>query len=256
MIDIKNLSLAINGRPILRDITTAMGDGEIIGIIGKTGAGKTMFLKAIAGQVGRQTGTISFRDLPAATGPRSERNMVTYYSSAAPRNLDETLFNFLLLSRIPYKKFLRPFSAYDRQVAEEYMALFNLETYSEDTLRILPDGIFKRAVLAHVLIREPYAVLLDNPTNDLDIVSLKLLQKALKRYVTDGDRIAVVCSNDVNFIAQTADTLLVMNSGKIVKAGNADILDSDLIKNYFGIEAIITRNVYTGKPEVHFFPDA
>src|SRR5208337_3246709 len=115
--------------------------------------------------------------------------------------LDETLYDFLLLARVPYKKLLRPFADYDRQVAEDYLTLLNLNAYRSEKLCVLPDGIFKRALIAHVLIRDSAVVFLDNPTNDLDIVSLKLLKKALMRYVMEGNRIVVVCSNDINFIA-------------------------------------------------------
>ena len=111
-------------------------------------------------------------------------------------------------------------------------------------------------MLAHALIKQPYALLLDNPTNDLDIASLRLLKKALSRHVMNGDRIALVCSNDLNFISQTADRILVMDGGRLVRIGDAGMLTADMIKRYFGIDALISRNVYTGKPEVHFFPDA
>jgi iron complex transport system ATP-binding protein len=255
MIDIKNLSLSINGRRIVHDITATINDGEIIGVIGKTGSGKTMFLKTIAGQIPDHTGSISVGRVPQTSDQRVKSINVSYYSRAMPQNPDETLYNFLLLARIPYKKFFRPFTDYDRQVAEEYLSLLNLDSFRDEKLGTLPDGIFKRGMLAHTLIRESSAVLLDNPTNDLDIVSLKLLRRALMRYVMNGDRLVIMCSNDINFIAQTADTLLVMDNGRIAESGTADILNADMIKTYFGIDAIISHNVYNGKPEVHFFPD-
>jgi ABC-type cobalamin/Fe3+-siderophores transport system ATPase subunit len=256
MIELNNLSLSINRRLILRDITMTLNDGEIIGIIGQTGAGKTMLLKTMAGQITGHSGTISVGGAVRSAGQRLKKNDVSYYDRAMPNNLDETLYDFLLLARVYYKKFLRPFADYDRQVAEDYLALLNLDAYRSEKLCVLPDGIFKRALIAHVLIRDSAAVFLDNPTNDLDIVSLKLLKKALMRYVMDGNRIVVVCSNDINFIAQTADRLLVMDNGRIAETGTADILNSEMIKRHFGIDTIISRNVYTGRPEVHFFPDA
>ena len=110
-------------------------------------------------------------------------------------------------------------------------------------------------MIAHAFIGEAYAVVLDNPTNDLDIASVRMLRKALSRYVMNGNRIAICCSNDLNFISQTADRILVMDAGRVVETGPPDMLDAELIKKYFGIDVIISKNIYNGKPEIHLFPD-
>ncbi len=256
MIEISDLTLSINHRPILRDISVELNDGEIIGIIGQTGSGKTMLLKTMAGQIANRSGGISVGGTVRSAGRQLRKRDASYYGGAVPHNLDETLYDFLLLARAPYKKFLRPFADYDRQVADDYLSLLGLNSYGSEQLFTLPDGIFKRALIAHILIRDTAAVFLDNPTNDLDLVSMKLLKKALTRFVTNGDRIVVICSNDINFVAQTADRLLVMDNGRIAETGTADLLNAEMIKKYFGIDSIISRNVYTGRPEVHFFPDA
>jgi hypothetical protein len=47
-----------------------------------------------------------------------------------------------------------------------------------------------------------------------------------------------------------------MDNGRIAETGGADILNIGLIKKYFGIDTIISYNIYTGRPEVHFFPDS
>ena len=120
----------------------------------------------------------------------------------------------------------------------------------------VPDGVLRRALLARALIRSAHAVLLDNPTGDLDIVSVRLLKKALARYVIEGSRIAVISSVDINFIADVADRVLVMDGGRIVESGPVDIIDAELIRRYFGVDVIISRNIYNGRPQIHTFPDA
>lgn len=254
MIDISNLNLSINGSPVLRDISLSMNDGEIVGVIGKSGSGKTVFLKSIAGRIHSHEGTIDVRS--GADASRGERGRVSYYGAAVPQNPEETLYNFLLLARVPFKKPFRPFSDYDRQVTDEYLAALGLSEYAEARISILPDGIFRMAMLAHTFIAEPHAVVFDNPTNDLDIVSVRLLRNALTRFVMNGSRVAVISSNDLNFIAQTADRIVIMDRGGIAETGAADIMTADTIRRHFGVDVLISRNVYNGKPEVHIFPDA
>jgi iron complex transport system ATP-binding protein len=255
MIDINNLSLTIQGAAILGGITISMNDGETVGIIGKSGSGKTVFLKSVAGRIRTYRGSVSFNGAPLPRSAGGVGKTVSYYGAAVPQNPDEHLSNFLLLARVPYKKLLKPFSDYDRQVTEEFMDILGLMEYGNAAISTLPDGLFRLAMLAHTFISEAYTVILDNPTNDLDIVSVRMLKKALSRYVMNGNRIAVVCSNDLNFISQTADRVLVMDGGRIAETGTADILDAELIKRYFGIDVIISKNIYNGKPEIHLFPD-
>lgn len=256
MIDIKNVTVVINKNHILADINVSFNDGEIVGIIGKSGAGKTTLLKTISGGLKKYSGSIIVNGTSSRSWGKKFVRTISYYGNNIPQNLDETLDNFLLLSRLQYKKFFRPFSDYDRLITEEYRHILDLDAYADWPLNTLPDNIFKRALLANIFIRETYAIVLDNPTNDLDIVSLKLLNKAMSHYALNGTRVVVFCSNDLNFISQTADRILIMDEGHIVESGTADMLNSDLIKRYYGIDVVVSRSVYNGRPEIHFFPEA
>jgi iron complex transport system ATP-binding protein len=255
MIDIKNLDFSINGAVILNGISASINDGETVGIIGRSGSGKTIFLKCIAGLTGNFRGSVAINGAPLPRRKPETRKIVSFYGADCPRNPEVALHEFLLDARIPYKKVFSPFSDYDRQITEEYTGLFGLGPYSEKKIGTLPDGIFRLAMLARTFIGEAYAVVLDNPTNDLDIGSVRMLKKVVGRYVMNGDRAAIVCSNDLNFISQTADRIFIMDGGRIVETCVADILDADLVKKYFGIDVIISKNIYNGRPEFHIFPD-
>ena len=122
-------------------------------------------------------------------------------------------------------------------------------------IRALSGSYAKRAVLAFALARGTGLLLLDNPTAGLDLRSLALLQKALSRYALGGRNIAVIASNDLNFIAQTADRIVVLDGGAVVLEGGPDIIDADMVKRFFGLEVFVSKNVYNGKPNVHFFPE-
>jgi ABC-type cobalamin/Fe3+-siderophores transport system ATPase subunit len=256
MIDISKLSLSLGGTAVLDDISVTINDGEIAGIIGRSGSGKTLFLECIARRMTSYDGTILVNGAPLPGPARNAGRTLSYCGSAAPQNPDERLRDFLLLARAPYKKALRPFSDYDIQITEENLEAFGLGSYRSATLGILSDGVFKRALIAYTFIRESYAALFDNPTNDLDISSVRSLRRALAHYVMNGNRVALVSSNDLNFIAQTADRIFIMDGGKITRIITPDQLDADVIKEYFGIDVIISRNIYNGRPEVHIFPDA
>jgi ABC-type cobalamin/Fe3+-siderophores transport system ATPase subunit len=256
MIDVKHCSLSMAGLTVLDDISVTLNDGETIGIVGKSGSGKTAFLKTLAGRMPKYGGSITVNGAPLPMLKNDLDRIITYCGPAVPGNADESLNEFLLQGRMPYKKTFRPFSDYDRQATDEYADLLDLSRHGSMKIGDVPDGVLRNALLARALIRGAHAVLMDNPTGDLDIVSVKLLKKALAHYVIEGSRIAVISSGDINFIADVSDRVLVMDGGRIVEAGPVEIIDADLIKRYFGVDVIISRNIYNGRPQIHTFPDA
>ncbi|MBN2078166.1 MAG: ABC transporter ATP-binding protein [Spirochaetes bacterium] len=256
MIVIHNLGLAIRGRPVLKEINLTCNDGEIVGITGASGSGKSVLLKAMGGLLPPSSGSLHHNGVPLPRRSRDSARVVTHLDAIPPCNGDERLASYLLLARNSRRGPFRPFSDYDRQVTEEQILLLGLEPLKDTGVGALSGGAMKRARIARALIREPRALLLDNPECDLDIASVRMLEKALARYVMEGTRLAVVASNDLNFLSRTADRFVIMEDGAIAEIGDAGILTAETIKRYFGIDVIISKNIYSGKPEIQPFPGA
>ena len=67
-------------------------------------------------------------------------------------------------------------------------------------------------------------------------------------------QLELFASGDLSFAAQTADRILVMEDGAVVEDIAPESLDADIIRRYFKTEVLVSRNIYNGRPEVHFFP--
>lgn len=255
MIVLDNVGLAISGRTVLEKISLTCNDGEILGITGASGAGKSVVLRAMAGLLRPSSGSILHNGAPLPRRSRDSATVVTHLDAIPPCCGDEKLGSYLLLGRNIHRGPFRPYSDFDRQVMEENMKILGLEAMKDIGVGSLPGSARKRAIIARALIREPRALLLDNPECDLDIASERLLVKALARYVMEGTRLAVIASGDLNFLSRTADRIVIMEDGGIAEIGDAEILTAATIKRYFGVDVIVSRNVYSGKPEIQLFPD-
>ncbi|MCU0821562.1 MAG: ABC transporter ATP-binding protein [Spirochaetes bacterium] len=253
MIDIRNLNFSLNKVKILNDINVTFNQGEIIGIIGKSGSGKTALLKAIAGLLKVYSGSITVENQPLKSFSRKEFSGKISHLLHVNREeiVDDTLYNSLISARKAAKKFLNPYTEVDIQVTEHYISQFQLKKYKTQKMLTLPQSIFKNAVIAHAFIKEAAILLLDNPTSDQDINSTLLLQKSLQRYVINGDKLSIIASNDLNFISQTADRIILLDNGSMAADGKSDMLTSEMIKKYFNVDVLISRNIYNGKPNVH-----
>ncbi len=255
MIELKDVALVRYSREILKAINLSVECGEILGIIGPGGCGKSSLLKIISGAQRQFKGEVLVDNRPIRAFSRQEKAQKICAIPQVPENTEMTVAEFIILSRSPFKKPLNPFSHYDLQITEECMGGFELSLFSGSFLKDLSRTHLKAALLAFCFARNPDVLILDDPTDGLDIRGLVLLQKMLFHYVLDGNRTAVLAGNDINFIAQTADKIAVMHDGALKALGSHEIIDPELIKQYFGTDVFVSKSVYNGRPNVHFFPE-
>jgi iron complex transport system ATP-binding protein len=256
MLDINNVTLMKNGKRILNGITTTINDGETVGIIGPQGSGKRILARVLGGSIRGFKGTLScdskmFHKLHA----RDLCSTIAMYDHEIPENTDATLFEFLQTGRVLFKKMMRSYSENYRDIVEKNVQDFELHEFVYEKMYRLSDGIVARALLAHTFIRETRNVVLINPNSRLDLKGVTLLNKVISKHVINGEKIAIVSSEDLNFIAQTADRVILLINGHIEMEGGPEIISYDLIKEYFDVETVVTKNEFNGKPEVHFFPE-
>lgn len=255
MIELKDVALVCYSREVLKAINLTVQSGEILGIIGPGGCGKSSLLKIISGTLRSFDGEVLIGNRPLRSFSRREKAQTISAIPRVPENTEITAAEFIILSRLPFKKALNPFTDYDLQITEECMAGFELSSCGGKLLKDLSRTHLKAALLAFCFARNTDVLVLDDPTDGLDLRGLVLLQKMLFRYVVDGNRTAVLAGNDINFIAQTADKIAIMHEGAIKALGGHEIIDPELIKQYFGADVFVSKNVYNGRPNVHFFPE-
>ncbi len=248
MIELNNLSLARDGITLLDGITMSVTDGETVGIIGPSGSGKSLLLKIIAGEAGGYTGSVS-----RGTTARGKPSPAYLMPARSPRGEYDTLRNFVLSSRLAYRRGLRGYDTADRNRADECISWFELGPYCESGLGGLSDGILMRAMLARAFAGEHPVTMLDNPTSSLDVRGAVLLAQAMVRHLIDGNSAVILATVDINFAAQTCDRIIALHAGKIVREGTPDIIDPELVRELYGTGVLVSRNIYNGRPQVHLF---
>ncbi|MBN2039477.1 MAG: ABC transporter ATP-binding protein [Spirochaetes bacterium] len=257
MININSLTYKKDDIYILKNINAVFHDSEINGIIGESGSGKTYFLNAIAGKLKDYDGEILINNenLNTLSAKEIEKQISLLLTKQTSDIIDDTVFNFLLQSRKMYKKTFNPFSDIDIQITEDYIRLMQLDSLKDKKILTLSEGILKRILIAATFIKDTDTLLLDNPAENLDLNSKMLLQKALIKYVMNGDKTVIISSNDLNFILNIADKIIIMKDGGIDLETNSGGINAEIIKKYFKTEVLLSRNIYNGRPLIQQFAD-
>jgi len=169
--EIKNLTKKFNQLAAIDNISLEIDKGEIIGLIGPDGAGKTTFLRLLAGLLKPSSGSIIFEGIDVAKNPQKIKEFIGYmpqhFSLYGDLNVSENLKFFADLYGVPSDKF--------KERKKELLRFSSLSPFEDRLARNLSGGMQKKLVLACNLFHTPEILLLDEPTTGVDPVSRKEL---------------------------------------------------------------------------------
>ena len=213
--EVKNLWFAYpDGKEVLQDISFQVNRGEFVVILGGNGAGKSTFLKNIAGLLkpGRGKVILSGHDL----GQNSDQHpgYLLAYLSQNPNDYlyQDTVENELLFT-------LKNFGLRNDGIVDELLEKLHIDCYRRVNPRDLSSGERLRVALASVLVTKPRLILLDEPTRGIDYRLKDELGRFLLDYAQKGAAIVLV-THDVEFAAEFASRVTMMFAGRIISDGN------------------------------------
>lgn len=178
MLDVQNLSVELEHKSIVKNLSFKIESGEIVSIIGPNGSGKSTALKAISRMIvpGEDTVYINGDDLISLKSKDiSKRMSVLFQSNEAPADL--TVEQLVEYGRTPHKKWFERLNDEDVEIIDWAIEKTGLEKFRDRLVISLSGGEAQRAWIAMSLAQRPKILLLDEPTTYLDIAhQLQLLE--------------------------------------------------------------------------------
>lgn len=240
---VNNLSYTYpGGHEALKKIDMSIKPGEFLAIIGENGAGKTTFLKILAGLLKPGRGSISIRGGEVLFASVEERAPFVGYLSQEPGD-----YLFMPSVEKEVSLTLHNLGRQDEGTVAELLSALNIERFRDENPRDLSAGERQRVALAAVLAGRPGLLLLDEPTRGLDYMHKDNLGRQLSAIKERGVTI-IMATHDIDFAAEVADSIALMSAGTIIASGdkyemlqNASYYSSQTSRLFAGIrENIVT----------------
>ncbi len=222
------------GRTVVNDVSFDVEEAEIVGLLGRNGAGKTTSFRMVIGMIGPDGGTVTFNNQEVTHQPmyrRAQRGMG--YLAQEP-SVFQRLTVWQNLMAILETRPLRRAERHKR--AESLMEQFGLTHLRKQAARTLSGGERRKLEIARALICEPSLILLDEPFSGVDPVAVEELQKEI-RILREQRHIAMlVTDHNVQRTLEIVDRAYVIFEGKVFAHGTPRevINNEDVRKLYLG----------------------
>jgi probable ABC transporter ATP-binding protein len=206
MIHVQGLEFGYKrSRKVFRGLGLELGQGSITGLLGRNGEGKTTLLKLLTGQLLRQSGQLE------VLGHDPKRRQVSFLQQVY------LLPEEVAVPSISIAKFFEVNGAfypnYDAALGRELLQIFSLSP--EMNLKKISQGQKKKALIAFALALRVPLLLMDEPTNGLDIPSKSEFRRVLAQYTSEEQTI-IISTHQVRDLEQIIDSVLVLEQGAII----------------------------------------
>ena len=224
---------------------------ELVAILGPNASGKSTLLKLLAGVLkplsgrievdGQEVGDLDLR-------VRAQRIALVQQESELLFPL--RVWEYVLQGRYPYGRRLRFESEEDCLLAGNALAQVGADALRDRWMDRLSGGEKQRVILARALAQQPALLLLDEPTQHLDIGGKVELLRRLRRLADENRYTVIVVTHELNLAAEFSDRVVLLHKGKSLRIGTpAEVYDRDLLEEVF--EAPLEVEMRTsGRPRV------
>ena len=235
LVSFDKVSLSFGQRQILNNVTFSINQGEILGMLGPNGVGKSTIFNLITGLIKPDSGQINFENIDATKYPiylRTKSFKIGYVPQHGGYFGDLTLLeNLNAIAEIIIEK-----KEYRQQRINQLIAKFELESVTNIKAKILSGGQKKKLVIALALLGDPKILLLDEPFAALDVLTIKMLQNIIVTLQTENNIGICICDHQARDLLSCVDIALILSNCNIVAQGTpTELINDDKAKSaYFG----------------------
>ena len=235
ILKLEKISFKFGRKTILDNLNLQLNNGQILGLLGPNGVGKTTIFNIITGLISPDFGSIIINSEQINKYPIYQRTL-KFKIGFVPQNggffHDLTVYqNLKAIAEITIENL-----SYREEKINSLISKFELDPIRDIKADYLSGGQKKKLVIALALISDPKILLLDEPFAALDVMTIKTLQEIIVDLQTNNNISVIMCDHQARDLLACVDTAAIIHNGKVVAQGTPTnlIQNIDARKAYFG----------------------
>jgi len=231
LLETRRLVKKYSGRAVVNEISIAIAQRSIVGLLGRNGAGKTTTFRMIIGMITPNSGTVVFEGRDITMLPMYKRARLGIgYLSQEPSifqrlSVRDNLYAILETMSITKAERVRK--------AEMLIERFALTEVADSQGRFLSGGERRKLEIARAMVTDPSLILLDEPFSGVDPIAVEDLQHEIRRLVASGVSL-LITDHNVERTLEVVDNAYIIDHGKVIGAGSpAEIVRNQTVKKLY-----------------------
>ncbi|MFD2728256.1 ABC transporter ATP-binding protein [Enterococcus camelliae] len=248
---VEHLAVSIARQSIIQDVSLNVMNHSFTALLGPNGSGKSTLLKAIYRILRPQNGTI-FLDNQNLTEIPSKKiaQKMAVVSQFQQNSFDFTVEEVVLMGRSPHLKALEKLHPEDWQLVEDALEKTGLVGLRKRAVANLSGGEQQRVTMARAIVQNPSLMILDEPSNHLDIKYQLELLKLIRQLNLN----ALAALHDLSLAAQFCDYLYFLKDGFIRYEGKPnDIITKEVIKDIYEVDCEVSLDSKTNHLQISYY---
>lgn len=248
LLNISELGVSIDNRPLLSDINLSISAGEHLCITGPNGAGKSTLLRTLNAMIPLSHGQIWLNQQPLKSYSRKQiARQISYVPQNSGRALPFVVEDFLHMARYPHLTWLASWQVTDEQAITNALEITGCQQFRQRQMMTLSGGECQKVMIAAALAQDTPLILLDEPTSFLDPHHQTEVQQLIKTLHRNHGKTIIEVTHDINHAGQHADKVLALKDGEQLWLGEAkEFLDSQRLQDLYQQDFVFVQHPQTG----------
>lgn len=242
----ENLTKKYDGKTVVEEVSFEIPKGKVLSLIGPNGAGKSTVMGMLSRLIARDSGIIDFEGQDISkwkSKELSKRLAILTQSNNIQMKL--TVRELVAFGRFPYSG--GRITEEDENIINKAIAYMELEAFEDQFIDELSGGQRQRAYIAMVIAQDTEYVLLDEPTNNLDIYHATNMMKIVRRLCDELGKTVILVLHEINYAAFYSDYICAFVDGKIAKFGTVkEVMNKETLSQIYHVDFEIIE--VEGKP--------
>ena len=243
---VQALSKRYDGKAVVDSVSFSIPKGKVTSLIGPNGAGKSTVMGMISRLIAKDAGLIDFEDRDIAQW--KSRELAKKLAILTQHNnvqMKLTVRELVAFGRFPYSG--NRLTQEDQRIVDQAVAYMELKEFEDRFIDELSGGQRQRAYIAMVIAQDTDYILLDEPTNNLDIYHATNMMKIVRRMCDELGKTVILVLHEINYAAFYSDYICAFKDGKIAAFGSVqEVMTKETLSSIYSVDFEIMQ--IEGKP--------